>query len=353
MLSQLLAFTLGALSFANAAPSLFFQQQTLVSCSVDAYPPSSFQNNPESGIYEIYSKGLEGAAARSYIPGQPLYVSRSTEDAMSYKLFELTAKDKNMISLKHVGLNSPISVDENNWVSASGSQDDYENFMLEAAAGNPGYFVVHSAVSRNLVWTLNSDGGDVSQNIRMSGRVPGSKAQLFSFKSFQTPFQLASFGHHLDSDRFHGSTGSCAVEAGVYRILDFMSNAPVRGNKLSQSIFTSRKMEAYPGDTALWEISRAASKHGDRYTIKSVAHDAYLGVTKSKNLAPTVGSSGTQFVFKAREGDCADQVTIHLADGSGIWGLDLGNGTTTTPVQVQSVRGLIKDSQSFVLELEY
>ncbi|CAK5282204.1 unnamed protein product [Mycena citricolor] len=337
MLSQLLAWTLGALSVTNAAPSFSFQQQALVSCSVD--------NIPGSGIYEIYSKGLEGAAARSYIPGQPLYVSRSTEDARSYKLFELTAKDNNMISLKHVGLESPVTVDNNNWLSASGSDEDYENFKLEAAAGNPGYFVIHSAVSRNRVWTLDS--GD--STIMMSERVSGAEGQLFRFKSSEAPAQ-AALTPHRSSGGFHRPAANCTVKAGEYRILDYMSNAPVRGNAVSQSIFTSREIEAYPGDTALWRITRVG-RHGGTYTIKSIAHDAFLGVTKSKNLAPMTGSTPTLFVFKPRETDCEDQVVIHLADGSGVWGLDLANGTRTTPVEVQSVHGLVTDSQSFVLEL--
>ncbi|CAK5266865.1 unnamed protein product, partial [Mycena citricolor] len=347
MLPHLLALTLGALSFVNAAPS---HQAALVSCSANAHTGASAQAMTASGTYEIHSKALDGAAVRVYLPGQPLYASRSTEDALDYKLFDLTWHAKNMISLRHIGLDSPVTVDNDNWVSTAQSKDDFEIFVLESVSGLPGYFVIHSAVSADLVWTLNSADGSVSQNIKVAERVSGSQAQLFTFTPGKSSAQvnleqLFSSGIHHNYMKTDGR-----VRPGAYTILDTISRAPLRTGKFNQPIYSSRSQGGqYPGNAGLWEIAYVDDPQGDVYTIRNIGMDVYMGVTRSKNIAPTDGAPG-KFTFEPRFEGRLDQVVIHMADRSGVWGPDVSRGIMDTPIQVQPDRGMYDQFQTFILK---
>ncbi|CAK5282196.1 unnamed protein product [Mycena citricolor] len=306
---------------------------------------------PKSGVYEIHSSAAAAAAARVYIPGQPVYVSRPTEDAMSHTLFELTAGNENKIALRSVGLGLPVTVDNDGWVSTSTFEEDLEDFVLEAAAGHPGYFVlqIHSVVSPGLVWTLNpTDEALTGQRIRLAPRVPGWEAQRFAFRAADTP----ALEHLLVNGDAYAAFGTAApVQPGVYRILDILSRAPVRSGALNQSIYSTRSAdERYPGNTALWRISHHGDPADGVYTFQNVALNLRLGVTAAQTLAPTYVAPAATFAFQPASKTRAEEVFIRMADNSGAWVLDFSKGVLTTQIRVLPEHGTYTHYQTFILE---
>ncbi|CAK5282179.1 unnamed protein product [Mycena citricolor] len=349
MFTQLVALTLGALSFASAAPS---RQQLFsdASCGTEfaapthkAKHPDGFNNGPRPGTYEITAPKFGSALLHTYRVGEPLVLSRALLFPGPYGQYELDLTDENTMRLKHLGHNTAVVVDEDRFISTA-SQSRPHEFTLEAG-DDEGHYVVQSAQgrTRGLVWTLNP--GDTALMSRIVlAPFRGQPSQYFQFSAVErSVLGLEHLAAHTGLRAPVASPFSKAgpVSSGTYRIIDGRFGGLVRSYNVGQTAYTTIGRD-FPGDFGAWIVV------GDElmgYTIVNAGHRLPLVLTDSKNLAPIPGRMPARFRFVSRS---QGRVSVALLDGEGVWGVDSSNGPMHASIEIQSEkRGEIMQEFTF------
>ncbi|CAK5265984.1 unnamed protein product [Mycena citricolor] len=333
MFTQLVALTLGALSFASAAPS---RQQLFSggSCAQDVRPASEgFSNVPESGMYEITTPKFGGALLHGFQIGNPLVVSRALLYPGPFGQYELSVTRDNTIRLMHRGHNTAVVVDKDQFIStASTGRATPDEFDLQET-DTEGQYVVYSTEHRGYVWTLNpSDSALVSRVTLAPFR--GLPSQHFRFRRLDE-FVLglehlpASTGLRSPAASVFGNFDP--ISPGRYRIIDGVVGGLVRSYEIGQGAYTSSGRD-YPGDFALWDV---IGDNNAGYTITNVGQGLPLVLTDSKNLAPIPGLAPARFRFVTL---IKGRVSVSLIGVEGVWGLDSSSGYIHASIEIQSQR---------------
>ncbi|CAK5266815.1 unnamed protein product [Mycena citricolor] len=326
MFTQLVALTLGALSFATASDS----------------HAQGFNNGPRSGTYEITTPKFGASLLHSYQIGNPLVLSRALLFPGPYGQYELDVANDNTIRLTHRGHNTAVVVDEDQFISTAAKSTPHE-FVLRAG-DDEGHYVVQSnqGRTRGLVWTLNPGDTNLMSRVVLAP-FRGLPSQYFRFSAVRGYVvgleHLPATGLRAPDASTLSNVGP--VPSGTYRIIDGRFGGLVRSYNVGQTAYTTIGRD-FPGDFGAWKVF---GNDIMGYTIVNAGHQLPLVLTDSMNLAPIPGRMPARFRFISRS---QGRVSVALMDGEGVWGLDSSNGPIHAPIEIQSEkRGEITQEFTF------
>ncbi|KAJ7121100.1 kinase-like domain-containing protein [Mycena epipterygia] len=152
MVFKILAFGLAALNLARAA-SLF--QTPLISCNVNLgssklATAGNLEPAIPAGDYLIFNVATH-SQVRSYVPNNPIFVSRTREFPGPFGTWTLKPADEDAFNIRNVGLGVYTFVDDDKNV-ISGDKKGPASFAVQPAGGNRFVIKVPNA---DLVWTVD------------------------------------------------------------------------------------------------------------------------------------------------------------------------------------------------------